>query len=542
MNALNTKLKEYFNFSDFRPGQEEIVQAIVDGQDVVALMPTGGGKSLCYQLPALATQKVTLVISPLIALMKDQVDSLKARGLNAVLINSSISLDEVKSAVKEIESGKTHIIYMAPEGLKNKYLNDLFAKITLDIVAVDEAHCVSEWGHDFRPHYRLIKDFIASLKTRPSVTAFTATATPEVRDDIIKNLGLIKPQVFVRGFDRPNLKFFVRSDLKKKAREHEILRLVKSMNGSGIVYALSRKETEKISDFLNAENIRAVAYHAGLLPEERKKVQEKFMENRFKVIVATIAFGMGVDKADIRFVIHSGMPSSMEGYYQEAGRAGRDGEISYCVLLHSRADVGLRHFFIRKSKEEMTKQGKNIAEINRIANTQYEKLEAISNYVESKICRRQTILSYFADPDVSRIRENNGCNNCDICLNYKWEEVTENVKENKKSLSVFQSLSNTVMETVNMYKEGKTIEQISKIRSLGVTTIFQHLTRWYVEDDGALPVEEFVTPEQEKQILQAMSEAEDYTKLSPIKVKLPDDISYEQIRLVMAKIQKVKLW
>ena len=412
--VLTKKLQKYFNFSDFRPGQEEIVQAILDGQDVVALMPTGGGKSLCYHLPALAEQKVTLVLSPLIALMKDQVDSLKARGLNAVLINSSLNIDEVKSAIKELESGQSHIIYMAPEGLNNKLLKELLTKIDLDIIAVDEAHCVSEWGHDFRPHYRLIKDFITSLKKRPTITAFTATATPEVRDDIIKNLGLVKPQIFVRGFDRPNLKFFVRSGLKKKAREHEVWRLVKSMQGSGIVYAISRKETEKIAAFLRAENISAVAYHAGLLPDERKKVQENFMENKFKVIVATIAFGMGVDKADIRFVIHAGMPSSMEGYYQEAGRAGRDGEKAYCILLHSGADVGLRYFFIRKSREDMQKQGKSMAEIEKITNNQYDKLESISNYVESTVCRRQTILTYFADPDVAKIHENKGCNNCDV--------------------------------------------------------------------------------------------------------------------------------
>jgi len=536
---LSTHLEKYFNFKAFRPGQEEIVQAIIAGQDVIALMPTGGGKSLCYQLPALAEQKITLVISPLIALMKDQVDNLKARGLNAVLINSSLNLEEVKQAVKEIENSQTHILYMAPEGLNNRLLKDLLQKIDLDIVAVDEAHCVSEWGHDFRPHYRLIKDFINSLKKRPTVTAFTATATPEVRDDIIKNLDLQNPQIFVRGFDRPNLRFFVRDNLKKNARYQEILRLAGSMKGSGIVYAISRKETEKIAEFLNKENISAVAYHAGLEKNERRQVQENFMENKFKVIVATIAFGMGVDKADIRFVIHAGLPSSMEGYYQEAGRAGRDGETAYCVLLHSRADIGLRHFFLQKSKEDMQKQGKTFAEINKIANNQYEKLQTISSYAESKTCRRKTILNYFADPDVVKIPQT-GCGACDICLNYQWGELKNSKKE--KTASVFHTLSNTVLETVNMYKEGKNIEQIAKIRSLGVSTIIQHLIRWYIEDDGQLPIEDFITKDEEKQILIAMSEAEDYTKLSPIKIKLPDEISYEKIRLVMAKIQKVKLW
>jgi len=539
--VLTQKLLKYFNFENFRPGQEEIVQAIIDGKDVIALMPTGGGKSLCYQLPALAEQKMTIVISPLIALMKDQVDNLKARGLNAVLINSSLSIPEVKQALQEIADKKAHIIYLAPEGLNNIHLKNLLTKIEIDIIAIDEAHCVSEWGHDFRPHYRLIKDFIASLKKRPTVTAFTATATPEVRDDIIKNLDLQNPQIFVRGFDRPNLRFFVRDNLKKNIRYQEILRLTKSMKGSGIVYAISRKETEKIANFLNKENISAIAYHAGLEKNARRQVQENFMENKFKVIVATIAFGMGVDKADIRFVIHAGLPSSMEGYYQEAGRAGRDGEIAYCILLHSKADVGLRHFFLQKSKEEMKKQGKTFAEINKIANNQYEKLQTISNYAESNNCRRKTILNYFADPDVVNI-PHTGCGACDICLNYQWEEVKNIRKEKIQTPSVFRSLSNTVLETVNMYKTGKTIEQIAKIRSLGVSTIFQHLIRWYIEDDGELPIDDFITKDEEKQILQAMSKAEDYTKLSPIKINLPDEISYEKIRLVMAKIQKVKLW
>lgn len=541
INVLTQKLQEFFNFKDFRPGQEEIVQAIISGQDVIALMPTGGGKSLCYQLPALAEQKMTIVISPLIALMKDQVDNLQARGLSAVLINSSLSITEVGQALKKIENKEAHIIYLAPEGLNNKHLKDLLTKINIDIIAIDEAHCVSEWGHDFRPHYRLIKDFINSLEKRPTVTAFTATATPEVRDDIIKNLDLQNPQIFVRGFDRPNLRFFVRNDLKKNTRYQEILRLIKTMKGSGIVYAISRKETEKIAQFLNQENIPAVAYHAGLEKNDRKQVQENFMENKFKVIVATIAFGMGVDKADIRFVIHAGLPSSMEGYYQEAGRAGRDGEIAYCILLHSRADIGLRHFFLQRSKDEMKRQGKNIAEINKIANNQYEKLQTISAYAESKNCRRKSILNYFADPDVVNI-PTEGCGACDICLNFQWEEVKSIRKEKEKSPSVFRSLSNTVLETVNMYKEGKNIEQIAKIRSLGVSTIFQHLIRWYIEDDGELPIEDFVSKEEEKQILEAMSKAEDYTKLSPIKINLPDEISYEKIRIVMAKIQKVKLW
>ncbi|MEW6408342.1 MAG: ATP-dependent DNA helicase RecQ [Patescibacteria group bacterium] len=342
-------LNKYFNFFAFRPGQKEIVESIISGKDVVALMPTGGGKSLCYQLPALLSNKLTVVISPLIALMKDQVDSLNARKIKAAFINSSLENTEIERRIEDIKKGKIKILYIAPERLSNNNFAKLFGTLDIHLVAIDEAHCISQWGHDFRPDYLLIRDNIKRLKNRPIVAAFTATATPEVKNDIVERLELRSPQVFIRGFDRPNLKFFVQTDLDETQRIQETLRIINSLTGSGIVYTITRKEAEEVAEFLLQNGVNATFYHAGMTSCKRTKVQNDFMENKFKVIVATIAFGMGVDKADIKFVIHLGIPSSLEGYYQEAGRAGRDGETSYCILLHSKKDMGLRYYFIKKS-------------------------------------------------------------------------------------------------------------------------------------------------------------------------------------------------
>ena len=580
---LTDHLQKYFNFTQFRSGQQEIVESIIRGQDVVALMPTGGGKSLCYQLPAVVNQGLTLVISPLIALMKDQVDSLKVRGLKAGCINSSQTPAQLQEVVAQINSRQINLLYIAPERLKSQYFQQLISSQQISFVAIDEAHCVSQWGHDFRADYLKIKDFIGNLRPRPTVAAFTATATLEVRQDIINHLGLKNPQVFVRGFDRPNLKFCARFDLKEDEREDFAVNFIKKNSGAGIVYTLTRKKTEELAEFFCSNGITASAYHAGLDNRARSRIQDEFMENKIRVIVATIAFGMGVNKADIRYVIHLGLPASLENYYQEAGRAGRDGEPAECLLLACGKDFGTQSFFIKKSRESMQGQGKSFAEIEKIINIKYDKLRQMRAYVEDNACRRKTILEYFADADVKNYA--GGCHSCDVCLretlprdvdekmmfdmarrehlgfdfndeadddefferrmqlremeDYKLAEMNIQHKKSLKKKKT-QAVGGTVLESARLYEQNYKAEEIAKLRDLGVGTIIGHLIQWYA-DGGDLKIEDFIKPEQEKQILRAMAEAADYQWLSPIKEKLPENITYEQIKLVVAKIKRIKI-
>ena len=534
---LEKELEKYFNFSKFRQGQKEVVESIMAGKDVVALMPTGGGKSLCFQLPAILNENISIVISPLIALMQDQVDALNARGIAATYINSSLDQYEIAERFNDIKNGKIKIVYIAPERFGNREFQELFSELNVYLLAVDEAHCVSQWGHDFRPDYLLVKEYIALLKKRPIVAAFTATATPEVKDDIIERLALNKPAVFVRGFDRPNLKFFVRENLKKKERIDEALRIVKSIEGSGIIYAITRKETEAVAKFLKENGIKATAYHAGMTADKRSKIQNDFMENKFKVIVATIAFGMGVDKADIRFVIHVGMPSSPEGYYQEAGRAGRDGGQAYCILLHSKADASLHHFFIMAGKSEMASLGKSWDDVKVVTGIKYARLDKMKEYVGLKTCRRLLLLEYFGDPAVENHSGN--CNGCDVCLNFTWsktKESGENKKDSKKKKSS-DKLGESALESARLYQQKFSVEKIAKIRSLGISTIFGHLMEWY-QAGGNLIVDDLVSPQQEQEILAVIEKSGGFKGLKAIKEDVAEDISYEQIRLVLIKMRK----
>ncbi len=533
-------LQQYFHHAAFRPGQEDIVASIMRGQDVVALMPTGGGKSLCYQLPAVAGNKFTIVISPLIALMKDQVDSLRARGIVATYLNSTVRDMDLRDAEDAIRSGESKVLYVAPERLSHPGLARLLASRQVDVIAVDEAHCVSQWGHDFRPDYLQIPQFIASFKQRPTIAAFTATATPEVKDEIITRLTLRNPSVHVRGFDRPNLKFFVRSGKKKQERAIEAVRIIKATTGNGIVYTITRKAAEETAAYLRDQGVDAMAYHAGMDPAERSRVQNDFMQNRLQVIVATIAFGMGVDKADIRFVIHAGMPSSLEGYYQEAGRAGRDGDLAYCILLASNADAGLHYHFIQKSKEEMSSQGKTWDDINQQLSVRYARLERMRAYAEGSQCRRRSILEYFSDP-AAGVYAQKACGGCDVCLQYTWEPVAVVPKARKSRRQAGEApggITETVRETAELYQQGYAPERIALARNIAVATVFSHLLVWY-ENGGGFRMEEWITPSEEQQILQAMSAADDYTKLKPIKERLPESVSYEKIKMVMAKIRRV---
>lgn len=531
---LEKNLKKYFGFSKFRSGQKEIIESILEGKDVVALMPTGGGKSLCYQLPAILGEKISLVVSPLIALMKDQVDALTARGIPATFINSALSQEEIAERVRDIKKGKYKLLYIAPERLSNQYFQSLISDIDLHLLAVDEAHCVSAWGHDFRPDYLEIKNFIAKLKKRPAVAAFTATATPEVKEDIVTRLMLKNPKVFLCGFNRPNLKFFVQKDLKPREKYVEILRIINAMKGAGIVYALTRKESEKISKFLSENGITASFYHAGVSAGKREKVQNDFMRDKCRVIVATIAFGMGVDKSDVRFVIHAGMPKNIEGYYQEAGRAGRDGETSYCILLHGKRDETTHKFFIRQDRKIMWEQGKSEDEVSHLIAIKYDRLEKMMEYVATSSCRRKIILKYFNDSQYDQYEKN--CQGCDVCLNWKRTASNFSRKESRKN-KIKYPLSNTVRETGDLYLKKHSVEQMAKIRGLSPRTIISHLADWYAEG-GELDIRKFVSAETENAIMSAVRKIKSYEKLKPIKEILPDEISYEQIKLIVAKIKR----
>jgi len=341
-------LQKHFGFEDFREGQREVIGSILEGKDAVVVMPTGSGKSLCYQLPAMILDGATLVVSPLIALMKDQVDALLARGLPATFINSSISESEQHARIEALRRREHKLVYVAPERFRSGRFNSALQQIPISLFAVDEAHCISTWGHDFRPDYLRLKNVIRSLDKVQTI-ALTATATPYVRSDIIQQLGLNQPQTFVSGFDRPNLSIEVVHTEKEKEKIARIRALAQRVGGSGIIYASTRKAVEQVGAKLKAVNLRVSEYHAGMSDGVRIKAQEDFMSGRTQMIVATNAFGMGIDKPDIRFVVHYQMPGSIEAYYQEIGRAGRDGLPSTCVLLFNYADKNTHDFFIEGS-------------------------------------------------------------------------------------------------------------------------------------------------------------------------------------------------
>ena len=344
-SAINELLALHFGFSAFRKGQDEAVKGVLSGRDTLVIMPTGGGKSLCFQLPALLMDGVTVVVSPLIALMKDQVDGLLKKGIPASFINSSIAREQVTARLEEAKSGAVKLLYVAPERFNSTEFCEMIKTIKVSLLAIDEAHCISEWGHDFRPSYLRLKQ-AAQLIGRPPVIALTATATPEVREDILRQLDMNDPVRIITGFARPNLQFGV---VKAKVSEKigRIKSAIRSVSGSGIVYAGTRAKADEIAKELSAEGETAIVYHAGMHPEERRIAQQSFMESRVRVIVATNAFGLGIDKPDIRFVIHTEMPGTIEAYYQEAGRAGRDGLPSLCLLLYHPRDRHLQEFFIK---------------------------------------------------------------------------------------------------------------------------------------------------------------------------------------------------
>ena len=447
--ALKSKLKEFFGFDSFKEGQEEIITHLIGGNNAFVLMPTGGGKSLCYQLPALVMEGTAIVISPLIALMKNQVDAIRGfvsgqEGI-AHFLNSSLSKAQISEVRQDLLDGTTKLLYVAPESLTKAENIELFKEIRISFYAIDEAHCISEWGHDFRPEYRRIRSIIEEIGTAP-IIALTATATPKVQSDIQKNLGMMDARVFKSSFNRPNLYYEIRD---KSDPKREIIKFIKQHpHRSGIIYCLSRKKVEELAELLNVNGIRALPYHAGLDAKTRAENQDMFLSEEIDVIVATIAFGMGIDKPDVRFVIHYDIPKSIEGYYQETGRAGRDGKEGICIAFYSYKDI---------LKLEKFMQGKPIAE----QEIGKQLLQETVAYAESNQCRRKLLLNYFGET-----YDKDNCGSCDNCIHPKKQfdgqeemclviELIRSIPEHFKTEHLANILSGTDNSLIKSYHHDK---------------------------------------------------------------------------------------
>ena len=438
MDSLKLSLKKYFGFNEFKNHQESIIQNLLEGNDSFVIMPTGGGKSLCYQLPALMLSGTAIVISPLIALMKNQVDLIRANSTDysiANVLNSTLTKQQVTSVKEDVTNKKTKILYIAPETLSKNETIEFLKSIKISFLAIDEAHCISEWGHDFRPEYRKIRDIIDQVDPKVKIIALTATATPKVQDDIIKNLKINNSKVFKSSFNRPNLFYEVRG--KSQTTDLDLIKFIKSKsNQSGIIYCLSRKNTEDLSELLNINGIKSLPYHAGLEKKIREENQDKFLKDDCNIIVATIAFGMGIDKPDVRFVIHYDVPKSIEGYYQETGRAGRDGVVSHCIMFYSDEDAN-------KLEKLLSKKKSSEREIAVML------LKEVKNFAKSSISRRKYLLSYFGEKYDSTI--------------YNDQEMDDNSKNPKEKINAIEKLNFMVS---NFFKSDKKISFKELINSL----------------------------------------------------------------------------
>jgi len=409
-------LKQYFGYDSFRDGQDTLIDSILSGRDTVGIMPTGAGKSMCYQIPALMLPGVTLVISPLISLMKDQVAALKQAGVAAAYINSSLTQRQLDMALENAAAGKYRIIYVTPERLETQRFINLSQRMRISLIAVDEAHCISQWGQDFRPSYLAIPDYIDKLPARPRVCAFTATATMRVRSDIGRIMRLREPFMCVTGFDRPNLYYRV---IQPKSKKAELMALMNDYRGkSGIIYCATRKDVEAVHDMLILEGYPATRYHAGLSDAERLRNQEAFQRDEMPIMVATNAFGMGIDKSDVRFVVHFSMPGDLESYYQEAGRAGRDGDSAECTLLYGKQDIFTQRFFIDHMGEESELSPDELRTVQLNAR---RRLQLMIEYCETSSCLRAYILNYFGEDSPGR------CGACGSCAGEAREGVSEDL-------------------------------------------------------------------------------------------------------------------
>ncbi len=452
-NKLHDVLKKVFGFDNFKGNQEAIIRNVLAQKDTFVIMPTGGGKSLCYQLPALISDGTAIIVSPLIALMKNQVDSLRNFGTNtdiAHFMNSSLSKQEILQVKKDIKDKKTKLLYVAPETITKEENIEFLKKIKISFFGIDEAHCISEWGHDFRPEYRRLRPIIDAIGQKVPLIALTATATPKVQQDIQKNLGINDAAVFLSSFNRPNLYYEVRPKTKNVTKD--IIKFIRGNPGkSGIVYCLSRKKVEELSETLNINGIRALPYHAGLDAAVRRENQDKFLMEEADVIVATIAFGMGIDKPDVRFVIHYDMPKSLEGYYQETGRAGRDDGEGNCIAFYSYEDI---------QKLEKFLKGKSVAEQEIAKQLLFETV----SYAESSVCRRKQLLHYFGE-----VMKEDNCQNCDNCLHPKKKfegkqyvqlvlETVMAIKQQYKQKHVVNILLGKTTANIKQFKHNKLAE------------------------------------------------------------------------------------
>lgn len=507
-------LKDYFGHDSFRDGQEQIVDALLDGRDALCIMPTGAGKSMCYQIPALLFDGVTIVVSPLISLMKDQVGSLVQSGVHAAYINSSLSYPQFLRVLSNVEHGKYKIIYVAPERLLTDGFLDTCKKIKISMVAVDEAHCVSQWGQDFRPSYLKIISFVESLANRPIVGAFTATATNDVKEDIKKILRLENPFEITTGFDRPNLFFGV---IKSSSKDEKLIDLIRERGDrSGIVYCATRKNVESVCELLCDNGFSAARYHAGLDEYERRKNQEDFVFDRKNIMVATNAFGMGIDKSNVTYVIHYNMPKNIESYYQEAGRAGRDGGEADCILLYSPKDVRLNRFMIENSEgnDELT-----IEENEQIRERDFERLKYMTFYSTTNDCLRGFILRYFGGEKKAY------CGKCSNCLSvHKLVDVTIDAQKIMSCIArTGQRYGKTVICDV---LKGSKSEKILKAELNNQSTygIMKEVTARHIFGTiDFLAEKEYISAENETEVLKLLPKSR--------------DVLFGRERLVMKKVE-----